>query len=126
MQSRCSPARVRRARELTTSTGCRPMNEAAANIPWLLTHEVVARIIHHYGFTPEIAKRQIVSVGKRDRIKARGVIKGPPEGWGFQDSAGDPSLVPVSASVSLLLAAWNGTIDMDAATIKPPGASYEI
>src|SRR5262249_18626838 len=121
-----SPARVRRAGELTTSTGRRPMNEAAANIPWLLTHEVVARIVHHYGVTPESAKRQIVSVGKSDRIKACGVIKGPPESWGFQDIAGDRSLVPVSAPVSLLLAAWNGTIDLDAATIKPPGAPYEI
>ena len=33
--TRCPPARVRRARELTTSTGCSPMNEAAANISWL-------------------------------------------------------------------------------------------
>ena len=102
------------------------MNEAAANIPWLLTHEVVARIVHHYGCTPETAKRQIVSVGKSDRIKACGVIKGPPEGWGFKDIVGDCSLAPVSAPVSLLLAAWDGMIDLDAATIKPPCAPYEI
>src|SRR5262245_27389531 len=104
------PGADQRARRPTTSTGCVPMNEAAANIPWLPTNEVVAPTVQHLGCTPEAAELRIIGEGRGGRIKAWGVIKGPPESWGFPIS-------PIVASdcqapVSPLPAAWSGTINL--------------
>jgi hypothetical protein len=122
------------------------MNAAPVYIPWLPLPEAVAGVARHRGCTPEAAKLQIVGEGKGGRIKARGTIKGrsvslqivgkgkggrikargvikdQSEGWGFPDIAGDCFL----AWVSPLPGAWNGTIDLAGATMKPPEVSYEI
>ena len=82
------------------------MTEAVANIPWLPSGKTVARVARHLRCTPEAAERQIASEGKSGRVKARGVIEDRP--------------------VSPLPAAWNGTISLGGATMKPPEASYEI
>src|SRR5262249_42627196 len=102
-----------------------PMNEAASNIPWLLTHEAVARVARHRGCAPEAAELQIVDAGKGARIKARGMIEGRSKGWGFPVSP-DPADDRVQAPVSPLPAAWNGTINLTNATMRAPEASYEI
>jgi len=106
------------------------MNEAAASIPWSPLPEAVARVARHLGCTPEAAELQIISNGKSDRIKARGVIEGQSvplqivgEGKGSWSKTHG---VIESRPVSLLPAAWNGTINLTAATIKPPGVPYEI
>ena len=98
------------------------MNEATANIPWLPSPEALARVARYRGCTPEAAQLLIVDAGKDDRVKAWGVIKDRPEGWGFLTSSGDCCLAPVSP----LPVAWNGTIDLAGATMKPPDVSYEI
>jgi len=98
------------------------MNEAAANIPWLPSPEALTRVARYRGCTPEAAQLLIVDAGKDDRVKAWGVIKDRPEGWGSLASSGDCCLAPIS----LLPPAWNGTIDLAGATIKPPDAPYEI
>ena len=101
------------------------MNEAAANIPWLPSPEAIARVARHRGCTPEAAELLIVGAGKANRFKARGVIKGPPASWGFPISPNDVTS-DCEAPVSPLPAAWNGTINSAAATMRPPGVSYEI
>src|SRR5262249_61300048 len=69
----CPPARVRRARELTTSNGSAPVSEAAAKIPcWLPSREVVARIARHLGYPIENARLRIVRYVKARRIQMRG------------------------------------------------------
>jgi hypothetical protein len=81
--------------------------EAVAKLSsWLPPGEAVAGVAHHLGCTPEAAELQIVGKGKAGLIRARGVIEDRP--------------------VSPLPAAWNGTIDLASATMRPPGASYEI
>ena len=83
------------------------MIEAAAKLsPWLLSREVVGSVARHLGCTTEAAELQIVGKGKAGLIRARGVVEDQP--------------------VSPLPAAWNGTIDLASATMRPPGASYEI
>jgi hypothetical protein len=106
------------------------MNEATANIPWLPSPEAVARVARHRGCTPEAAELLIVDAGKGGRVKARGAIKGRSvslqivgEGKGGRGKA--RGVIEVR-QISPLPAAWNGTINLAAATIKPPEASYEI
>src|SRR5262249_38928849 len=95
---RYPPARVRRAGELTTSTGCSPMNEAAANISWLPSREVVARVAHHLGYPTENARLRIIRY-----IRARRITRGrTAEGW----------------LVSLCPAAWREGADLDAANLE--------
>jgi len=100
------------------------MTEAVANIPWMPACEAIAPVACHLDCTPEAAKLQIVGEGKASRIKARGVIKGPPESWGFPISPDIAS--DCQAPVSLLPAGWNGTMDWASATMRPLGDSYEI
>jgi hypothetical protein len=92
----------------------RPVVEATATIPWLPAHEAVVGVARHLRCTPEAAELRIVGEGKAGRIKARGAIEikacGAIEG----------------RQVSLLPAAWHGTIDLTGATMRPPVASYEI
>ena len=83
------------------------MTEAVAKLSsWLSSREVVGSVARHLGCTPEAAELQIVGKGKAGLIRARGMIEDQP--------------------VSPLPAAWNGTIDLASATMRPPGASYEI
>jgi hypothetical protein len=82
------------------------MTEAEIRIPWLPSCATIARVACYLGCAPEAAELQIVSKGKGGRIKTRGVIETRP--------------------VSPLPAAWNGTVDLAGATMKPPEASYEI
>jgi len=112
------------------STGCRPMNEATTSIPWLQTSEALTRVAHHRGCTPEAAQLLIVGAGKANRLKARGVIKGRSVslrivGAGKGGRAKARGAIE-DQPVSPLPAAWNGTINFVAATMKPPDVSYEI
>jgi hypothetical protein len=83
------------------------VTEAVAKLSsWLSSREVVGSVARHLGCAPEAAELQIVGKGKAGLIRARGVIEDRP--------------------VSPLPAAWNGTIDLASATMRPPRASYEI
>jgi len=95
------------------------MNEAAANIPWLPLPEAIARIARHLGCTPEAAELRIIGEGKGGRIKARGVIKGPPKSWGFPISPNDVAS-DCEAPVSPLPAAWNGMVNFANANNETP------
>jgi len=125
------------------------MNEAAANIPWLPASEALTRVAHHRGCTREAVQLlivgagkanrikargvikgrsvslQIVGAGKGDRLKAPGVIKGPHASWGFPISPNDVAS-DCEAPVSPLPTAWNGTIDLAGAAMKPPDVLYQI
>jgi hypothetical protein len=106
------------------------VNEAVANIPWLPLPEAAARVARHRGCTPEAAELLIVDAGKNDRIKARGVIESQSValrivGEGKSGQIKAPAAIE-GWPVSPLPAAWNGTIDFAAATMKPRGVSYRI
>jgi hypothetical protein len=82
------------------------MTEAEAKLAWLPAHVIVVGAARHLGCTPEAAELRIIGAARAGRIKARGAIVGRP--------------------VSLLPAAWNGTVDLTGATLRPPGDSCEI
>jgi hypothetical protein len=106
------------------------MTEATTRIPWLPSREAAARIARHLGCAPKDAELRIVGKAKAGLIKARGVIEPRPvslrivgEGKGGRiKTCGVIETRPVSS----LPAAWNGTVDLAGATMKPPEASYEI
>jgi hypothetical protein len=92
--------------------------------------EAAARVARHRGCTPEAAELLIVDAGKNDQIKARGVIESQSVALRIvgEERGGEckaPAAIE-SRPVSPLPAAWNGTVDLAAATMKPPDASYRI